>query len=163
MAATAERIPFPREVTKPTVDTDRELRLSLMTLLGRLGVGVPLLFFGVGKFIMGYPNFIGYITGMYKDSWLPSFAWLPFAYTIPVAEVGLGIALILGLFTRWTLVLTGLYLVGLMFGQVVLMKPEASQVLLYLILVTGAVWASEADRFSLDALLKIGSPVKAVK
>jgi len=154
MAATAERIPYIREVTKTVADTDREMRLSLVTLLGRLGVGVPLLFFGVGKFIMGYPNFLGYITGMFKDSWLPSFAWLPFAYVIPVAEVGLGAALILGLFTRWTLFLTGLYLVGLTFGLVVVMKPEAAQTLIYLILATGALWTSEGNRFSLDALLK---------
>jgi thiosulfate dehydrogenase [quinone] large subunit len=155
MAAPVEPIPLRREVSQTAIDSDRALRLSLITLLGRFGLGVAFLFWGLNKFIMGYGNYMGWIGGLFKATWLPSFAWMPFAYAMPVAEVALGAALMIGLFTRWTLVLSGLYMVGLIFGQVVLQKPEiVAYNLIYLILVTVALWASEADRFSLDAWLK---------
>jgi len=145
-------------------NADREIRLSLVTFLSRFSVGVVMLFYGVGKFVMGFSNFVGWITGTFKDAWLPSIFWMPFTYTIPFAEIVLGIVLIIGLKTRWSLFLTGLYLVGLTFGQVVLSKPEVvAHNLIFVILIAVGIWTSESDRFSLDALLKGGERDKVVK
>ena len=138
-------------------NSDREMRLSLVTLLVRISLGVTLFFWGLIKFIGpgGYSGFVGWIVASFKDTWLPGFLLTPFAYLVPWAEVGLGLLLLIGLLTRYSLFLTGLYLTALCFGQVVLGKPDVvAHNLIYIILVAMGIWASEQDRFSLDRFRK---------
>jgi len=136
-------------------NSDREMRLSLVTLVVRITLGMIFLFYGLGKFMMGYSNYAGWMINLFKDTWLPGFALLPFTYALPFIEVGLGALLLAGILSRWTFVATGLLLAALIFGQVILQKPEVvAQNLVFTILITIGIWASEHDRFSLDHFRK---------
>ena len=85
----------------------------------RVTLGVVFLFSGVGKFMGGIGNFV---SGMEKQfaGKLPSALVLPFAYALPFMEVLFGSLIVLGLFTSAALVLSGLLLLALTFGTVML-------------------------------------------
>jgi thiosulfate dehydrogenase (quinone) large subunit len=85
----------------------------------RVTFGVIFLFFGIGKFIGGIGNFAAGIEQRFAGK-LPSALVIPFAYTLPFAEVIIGALLVLGLFSALALVLSGLLLVALTFGTVML-------------------------------------------
>src|SRR5215208_4205196 len=85
----------------------------------RATLGVIFLFFGVGKFMGGVGSFADGMNQHFAGK-LPSALVLPFAYTLPFAEVLVGSLLLLGLFTRIALVLSGLLLAALTFGTVIL-------------------------------------------
>ena len=55
---------------------------------------------------------------------LPSSLVLPFAYFLPFAEVVLGLLILLGLITTLALEASGLLLVALTFGTVMLGEPS---------------------------------------
>ena len=130
-----------------------ELRLSLISLLTRLTLGMIFFFAGLGKFLGGYQNFVNWMTGQFKDTMLPSFALLPFTYALPFVEIILGLLLLAGLFTRWSFFLTGLLVAAFIFGQLQLQHhEEVATHLLYFLSVALGIWASEYDRWSLDRL-----------
>jgi thiosulfate dehydrogenase (quinone) large subunit len=82
-------------------------------------LGVIFLFYGIGKFMGGLGNFAGGMNQRFAGK-LPSALVLPFAYTLPFAEVLIGILLLLGLFSSTALVASGLLLLALTFGTVML-------------------------------------------
>src|SRR5687767_5781297 len=85
----------------------------------RVTMGVIFLFYGIGKFISGVGSFVGNMNQQFSGK-LPAFMVMPFAYAIPFAEVTAGALILLGLFTRLGLVISGLLLIGLTFGVVML-------------------------------------------
>src|SRR5919204_2742503 len=87
--------------------------------LARVAYGVIFLFYGVGKFMGGLSNFVGGMNQHFSGK-LPAAMVMPFAYTLPFGEVTAGALILLGLFTRVGLVISGLLLIGLTFGTVML-------------------------------------------
>src|SRR5205814_8991179 len=85
----------------------------------RVTMGVIFLFFGIGKFMGGIGNFVGGMNQHFSGK-LPAFMVMPFAYLLPFGEVIAGALILFGLFTRAGLMLSGLLLVGLTFGTVML-------------------------------------------
>src|ERR1044072_4587328 len=85
----------------------------------RITVGVMFLFYGLGKFLGGVGNFAGGMAGRFAGK-LPAARVLPFSYVLPFAEVTLGALILLGLFNVFALSLSGLLLVVLTFGTVML-------------------------------------------
>src|SRR6266446_10715832 len=85
----------------------------------RATLGVVLLFFGIGKFMAGLSNFVGGMNQHFAGK-LPAIMVMPFAYILPFGEVISGLLIVLGLFTRAGLVISGLLLIGLTFGTVML-------------------------------------------
>jgi len=85
----------------------------------RVTLGVVFLFSGVGKFMGGIGNFVGGMEKQFAGK-LPSALVLPFAYALPFMEVLFGALIVLGLFTSAALVLSGLLLLALTFGTVML-------------------------------------------
>src|ERR1700704_6425689 len=77
------------------------------------------LFYGIGKFMGGISNFVGGMNQQFSGK-LPAAMVMPFAYFIPFAETISGALILLGLFTRVGLTLSGLLLIGLTFGVIVL-------------------------------------------
>ncbi len=135
---------------------ERELRLSLVTLLARITMATVFFFFGLGKFLGGYMNFVNWMLGTFKDAKLPPhFMLVPFTYVLPFAEITFGLLLLAGLFTRWTFFFAGLLIAALIFGQIQLQHADqvASHLLYFLSIATG-LWASEGNRFSLDYFLQ---------
>lgn len=123
------------------------------TLL-RLGLGVLFAVAGLNKFIGGYFAFAEGMTTNFAETWLPAFVVIPFAYVLPFLEVVVGALLVVGLFTRLTLVVTGLLLIVLAFGM--MLQGQASVVsanLTYVLMAAVALgMLGEGNPYSLDAL-----------
>jgi thiosulfate dehydrogenase (quinone) large subunit len=91
--------------------------------LGRWGLGFVFLFFGVGKLLAlrGFVN--SYLLPQFARTWLPQWLLVPYGYVLPFVEVALGLLLLLGLARNAALVATGLLLLSLTVGQIVLQQP----------------------------------------
>ena len=120
----------------------------------RIGLGVMFLFFGIGKFMGGIGNFAGGMNEHFSGK-LPSVIVLPFSYTLPFAEVILGALILAGLFTRTALTLSGLLLIGLTVGTVILGDaPTVAHNLQYVFVNCALLWLCDSNGFSIDSLLK---------
>src|SRR6267142_1237226 len=84
----------------------------------RITVGLMFLFYGIGKFRDGLSNSANGIIKAF-DGKLPVIMVSPFAHVLPFAEVGIGVLVILGMFTEISLILAGLLMMALTFGVVV--------------------------------------------
>jgi thiosulfate dehydrogenase (quinone) large subunit len=120
----------------------------------RITMGVIFLFYGIGKFISGLSSFVGTMNQQFSGK-LPAFMVMPFAYAIPFAEVTAGALILLGLFTRLGLVISGLLLIGLTFGVVMLgQAPTVAHNLQYGLVNFVLLWLVDLNRYSLDSLFR---------
>lgn len=119
----------------------------------RLTVGVVFLFAGIGKFMGGLGNFVGGMNQHFSGK-LPAVMVMPFAYVLPFGEVTAGILILIGLFTRLGLTLSGLLLIGLTFGTVMLNDfPTVAHNVQYGLVNFVLLWASEYNRYSVDRVV----------
>ena len=126
----------------------RETAYSLL----RVTIGVIFLFYGVGKFIGGLTNFVGGMNQRFAGK-LPAIMVMPFAYVLPFGEVTSGLLILVGLFTRVGLVISGFLLIGLTFGTVMLGDaPTVAHNLQYALVNFVLLWLVDLNRYSLDSL-----------
>lgn len=126
----------------------REIAYALL----RITTGVIFLFYGVGKFMIGINNFVGGMNQQFSGK-LPAVMVMPFAYCLPFGEVTAGALILFGLFTRVGLALSGLLLVGLTFGTVILgQAPTVAHNLQYALVNFVLLWFVDMNRYSLDSL-----------
>jgi len=79
---------------------------------------------------------------------------MPFAYFIPFAETISGALILFGLFTRVGLTLSGLLLIGLTFGVVMLgQAPTVAHNLQYVLLNFVLLWFVDLNRYSVDGII----------
>jgi len=127
---------------------------SVAYALLRVTLGVVFLFFGVEKFAGGVANFAGGMSERFAGK-LSSVFVLPFAYGLPFAEVILGTLILIGLGARIALALSGLLLIGLTFGTVMLGDaPTVAHNLQYAFVNFVLLWFSESNAFSVDSLIR---------
>jgi len=128
---------------------NRELGYSLT----RITYGVIFLFYGIGKFRGGLSNFVGGMNQQFSGK-LPAFMVMPFAYFIPFAETISGALILLGLSTCVGLTLSGVLLIGLTFGVVILgQAPTVAHNLQDVLPNFVLLWFVEWNGLSLDALI----------
>ena len=126
--------------------------------LMRVAYGVTFLFYGIGKFRGGLGNFVGGMNQQFSGK-LPAFMVMPFAYFIPFAETISGALIVLGLFTCAGLTLSGLLLIGLTFGLVILgQAPIVAHNLQYILINFVLLWLVELNKFSLDSVFNRNRP-----
>lgn len=122
--------------------------------LARITYGVIFLFYGIGKFMVGLSNFVGGMNQQFSGK-LPAFMVMPFAYLLPFGELLSGALILLGLFTRVGLILSGLLLIGLTFGLVMLGQADkVAHNLIYVLANFVLLWFSDLNRLSLDRLFE---------
>src|SRR5438552_16797939 len=122
-------------------------------VLLRITYGLIFLFYGIGKFMGGISNFVGGMNQQFSGK-LPAAMVMPFAYFIPFAETTSGALILLGLFTRVGLTLSGLLLAGLTFGVVILgQAPTVAHNLQCVLLNFVLLWLVDLNRYSVDGLL----------
>ena len=132
----------------------REVAYALLRAL----FGVVFVTTGTAKFIGGIGNFVGTMNQSFSGK-LPAAMVMPFAYTIPFCEVVGGALILLGLFTRLGLTITGLLLIGLTFGVVVLGDPPTvAHNLQYALINFVLLWFVDLNRCSVDGLLGRKAP-----
>jgi thiosulfate dehydrogenase [quinone] large subunit len=93
--------------------------LAFFTL--RLALGVNELMHGVTRLFMGagLSGFLAFTQNQFKDAPLPVWQVRSFATVVPIAELIIGILLILGLWTRWALTVAAVLMIGIIFGTAV--------------------------------------------
>jgi thiosulfate dehydrogenase [quinone] large subunit len=132
----------------------REIGYALL----RVTMGVIFLFYGIGKFMGGVGNFVGGMNQRFSGK-LPAAMVMPFAYAIPFCEVAAGALILFGLFTRLGLTLSGLLLIGLTFGTVMLGDaPTVAHNLQYALVNFALLWLVDLNRYSVDSMLVRKSP-----
>lgn len=111
--------------------------------LGRWALGILFFFSGLGKCAnpSGFAN--GYLAPAFADTFLPGFLVTAYGYALPYAELVLGALLLLGLFRNTVLTLTGLTLISLAFGQMLLKEHATVANIFVYIAITGLVLFAE--------------------
>jgi thiosulfate dehydrogenase [quinone] large subunit len=126
-------------------------------LLLRLFLGLRTLLAGLEKFeSKGTYSLTNYYQGMDRmasgitgASFLPLWATKNFAHSIGYVLLVLGAALLLGVKTRATLVLTGLTYVGLSFGLMAVQESEGvAWLAIHVMMIAGALVLVQHDRFA---------------
>ena len=118
----------------------------------RLTFGINLCFRGVVRItVNGLDNFAGGLTGMFEATWFPAMAVTSFGYVTPIVETLMGLALIVGLFTRPALIVGGLMMTALTFGTMFLENFDLAWLQLTYALVFFILLASRSwNTISLD-------------
>ncbi len=120
----------------------------------RITVGVMFLLYGIEKFRGGIFAFTHGLVHAYEGV-LPALLVKPFAYALPFAEVIVGALLILGLFTRWSLMTAGLLMIALIFGTTIKPQPDTvAQNVMFALVIFVLLWTSEHNGWSLDRFRK---------
>ena len=118
----------------------------------RVTFGVVFLFYGVGKFMAGVGNVADSMQQSFAGK-LPSALVLPFLYALPFMEVLFGALILLGLFNTIALVLSGLLLLALTFGTVMLGDaPTVAHNLQYALVNFVLLWFADYNGYSIDRL-----------
>jgi len=125
----------------------------------RFTLGTTFLFHGITRFVSGWSAFVEQMVQNFHNTFLPDFMVRPFALSVPPVEAVLGTLLCLGLFTRWTLIACGLWMIALVFGTTIRQDyPTVAIQLLYAMLFfVLQVWES-SNRISLDTLIMMRRP-----
>jgi thiosulfate dehydrogenase [quinone] large subunit len=128
----------------------RDIGYALM----RITYGMIFLFYGIGKFIGGLASFVGGMNQQFAGK-LPAYMVMPFAYLLPFGELISGALILLGLFTRAGLIISGLLLIGLTFGLLMLGHADGvAHNLIYVLTNFGLLWFCDLNRLSLDRLFE---------
>jgi len=124
----------------------------LAYLLLRLTLGINMLLHGAVRL----PALGAFAAGMvqqFADTPLPAMAVRLFGLALPFMETAIGLLLIVGLWTRWTLVAGGLLIAALVFGTALRSDWEALSIqMLYAIIYYLLLAARTYDYFALDTL-----------
>ena len=125
----------------------------------RFTLGTTFLLHGITRFVSGWSAFADQMVQSFHNTFLPDFMVRPFALSVPPVEAVLGTLLCLGLFTRWTLIAGGLWMVALVVGTTVRQDyPTVAIQLLYaLLFFVLQVW-EPSNRISLDTLMRPRRP-----
>src|SRR5919108_2130293 len=135
-------------------EMNREIAYSLV----RITYGVIFVTTGTSKFLLGLSNFVGGMNQRFSGK-LPAAVVMPFAFAIPFCEVIAGTLILIGLFTRVGLTLTGLLLIGLTFGVTWLGDAATTAHNLQYVLINFVLlWFVEFNRYSVDALFGRQTP-----
>jgi thiosulfate dehydrogenase [quinone] large subunit len=89
---------------------------QLSFLLARLAVGMSMFGHGLVR-LPKLHGFSSWMVGQFEKSMLPEIIVTPFSYILPIAELLVGISLLIGLFTRPALVAGSLVMTALIFGS----------------------------------------------
>lgn len=127
---------------------------AIAYLLFRLAVGLSFLGHGLVR-LPKLHEFSQWMTGQFEASMLPRFVVLPFSYFLPVAEFVVGILLVLGVFTKQSLVAGALVMLTLIFGSCLIEEWSAlpSQLIHVLFLGILLVYLSH-NNYSTDQFIK---------
>lgn len=116
-----------------------------MALL-RWALGLLFLAGGVAK-ILNLEGFVsGYLVPAFEKTFLPGWMIAAYGYALPFVEALLGISLILGVCRTPALLLTGLTLISLAFGQMLLQNhATVANIMLYILMTAVALLFPQYD------------------
>ena len=131
----------------------RAADISLAYLLLRIIVGVNYFNHGFTR-LDNLPGFANAMVESMEGAWMPDFLVRLTAYFVSPVELVFGFLLILGLFTRLSLVVTLILMVILMYGVTIVQNwSAASSQLIYNIVLFILLAGLGYNQFSLDTIL----------
>jgi thiosulfate dehydrogenase (quinone) large subunit len=100
-----------------TVSASKASNVVIAYTILRLSFGANILIHGLSRLLNGRPAFLAYLTHYFEHAHLISPGMLPvFGAVLPWVETTLGLLLMLGLFSRFTLIAGALVMTGLVIG-----------------------------------------------
>src|SRR5690625_2148000 len=122
----------------------------------RITIGVIVLTFGATKlFVTGLDNFAGYMAVQFEGL-IPAVLLTPFSYLLPFLEIILGLFLIVGFMSFWTMTATGALIAVLVFGAIMDSYPATvANNMLYVILISFLIWNLKINTWIIDYQLRI--------
>jgi len=93
-------------------------------LLLRLAIAISMFGHGLVR-LPKLTAFSNWMIGSFENSMLPKFIVTPFSYILPIAEFVIGLLLLLGLFTKPSLIAGGFVMLALLFGTSMIENWEA--------------------------------------
>ena len=135
--------------------------VALAYAIFRLTFGVNICFRGIARiFVLGLDNFANGMIKQFSMTWIGPSLISPFAHTIPLIETAIGLMIIVGLGTRYALIIGGLMMTSLTFGTMFLGDFQLAWLqLTYAIAFFLLLAARSWNVISLDAMLSKGPRV----
>jgi thiosulfate dehydrogenase (quinone) large subunit len=100
-----------------TVSSTKASNIVIAYAILRLSFGANILLHGLSRILNGRPAFLAYLTHYFEHAHLISPGMLPvFGAVLPWVETTLGLLLMLGLFSRFTLIAGALVMTALVIG-----------------------------------------------
>jgi thiosulfate dehydrogenase (quinone) large subunit len=100
-----------------TVSARKASNIVIAYTILRLSFGANILLHGLSRVLNGRPAFLAYLNHYFEHAHLVPAGILPvFAAVLPWVETALGLLLMLGLFSRFTLIAGALVMTGLVIG-----------------------------------------------
>jgi thiosulfate dehydrogenase [quinone] large subunit len=131
--------------------TNRELAYFLL----RLTLGVNILMHGLSRILSGLSPFVAGMMKQFASTPLPPPLVHVFAYVLPWSELFIGVAILLGLWTRPALVLGALEIVVLTFGIALTQNwPTAAIQMTYAVVYAILLAFADYNRWSVDGWRK---------
>ena len=125
-------------------------------LIARLSIGMSMFAHGLVR-MPKLDGFSSWMVTSFKDSALPEALVRPFSYALPVLELAVGVLLLLGLFTRLSIIVGSIIMLALIFGSGMIEKWDA----VFTQIVYGVIFAIlynylGSNQYSLDRVLRRG-------
>ena len=120
----------------------------------RVSFGANIMLHGVSRIVMGHAAFLAYLTHYFeKASYIPVSMLSLFATVQPWVELILGLLLVIGLATRFSLIAGGLVIMALVFGTNLAQDWLVSGLqLIYAFLYYYLLVHLDQNRYSIDGL-----------
>ena len=141
-----------------TVPKQKASDIAIAYAILRLSFGANILLHGLSRILNGRPAFLAYLNHYFEHAHLIPAGMLPaFAAVLPWVETTLGLLLMLGLFSRFTLIVGALVMTGLVIGTNLAQDwLVAGLQLPYCFIYYYLLIHLEQNQISLDASLGIG-------
>jgi len=141
-----------------TVSSRKASDIVIAYTILRLSFGANIMLHGISRLLNGRAAFLAYLTHYFEHSHLIPASSLPaFGAVLPWVETTLGLLLMLGLFSRFTLIAGALVMTGLVIGTNLAQDWLVSGLqLIYCFLYYYLLVYLEENRMSLDAWMGIG-------
>jgi thiosulfate dehydrogenase [quinone] large subunit len=141
-----------------TVSTSKNSNVVIAYTILRLSFGANILLHGLSRILNGRPAFLAYLTHYFEHAHLIAPGMLPlFGAVLPWVETTLGLLLMLGLFSRFALIVGALVLTVLVIGTNLAQDWLVSGLQLpYCFIYYYLLIHLEQNKMSLDAWLGIG-------
>jgi thiosulfate dehydrogenase [quinone] large subunit len=128
---------------------------QLSFLFGRLAIGMSMFGHGLVR-LPKLAGFSAWMVGQFEKSILPDIAVIPFSYILPIAEFLVGVFLLIGLFTKQSLIAGALVMIALIFGTTMIEEwgSLGSQLIHAAFFSVLLIFEKEYNLFAVDLILE---------
>lgn len=126
-------------------DTAKCLAVALL----RWSLGVLFLMAGVPKLFMLKGFVAGHLVPAFEKTFLPAWLVALYGYALPFVEAGVGILLLAGFYRKTALLVAGVTLISLAFGQMLIQgQGIVANIMFYILMTAAALFGQEYDRWA---------------